>query len=215
MKKIGVALAILVFFIADIFAALQYDAKSGAAGSYSAIKQSVGVGVEMISSGSLFLQGGSLPSGMVEFGYYVVGKEVAGAHSIDMTAVPGKGVFVGNFSEGDQVAFWAKGADGELFDSIHGDRKGDDRFAAYLGDNGAGTVGMVVGSGGYGGGYGPAKGDSAENGFSFELVGGEHYDASAAVPSGAPLPGVVAAVAVGGAFVAARRWRRSRGNRVK
>lgn len=183
---------------------------------FSAIRQNVGTGASMSTTGELFLrslQGGTVPNGVVSIGYYVLDANynpIAGlSGTIDLSQLAsGNAVSLGTFTEGQQVAFWMKTQDGTTLDSIYDTEKGNDRNAAYVDNNSSGNIQMVLGYGGYGGGYSPVKPgklDSASD-FYFE-ISGEARD----VPAQGSLPGVLAFLALGLAVLFGwRLWTRSR-----
>jgi len=216
MKKI-IGLIALVMAMVNLMAAAQYKAKpnSSLGSNISSIKQNEGVGVVMGSAGSVFIKKSTaLPSNVISFGYYVVGKESIGVNVIDLDNVTENGVFVGNFEAGDKVAFWMQTEDGTYLDSMHNGNKGDDRNAAYIGGNDKNNVEMVIGNGGYGNGYGPAKGDSiGKNDLVLDIIGGDKYNPPPA-PVGEPLPGVAVAVTVSAAVGASAVLRKRRQKRL-
>lgn len=188
-----------------------------AAPVFSAIRQNVGTGVSMSATGELFLrslQGGTVPTGVVSMGYYVLDANynpIAGlGGTIDLSQLAsGNAVSLGTFTQGQQVAFWMKTENGATLDSIYDGEKGNDRNAAYVENNGSGNLQMVLGYGGYGGGYSPVKPgqlDSASDLY-FEISGKAQQD----IPAQGSLPGMLAFLVLGLAVLFGwRLWARAR-----
>ncbi len=187
---------LLIFLIslalcAGLFAAHQYEA----------IHQNQGVGVHVNQSVELFLNTSSskLPEGITEFGYYKLdskGDMIQGSStSLDMSALLKNGsVSLGSFSGGDSIAFWMKTDKGSYLDSYYRDGKHGDRNAAYLGNNSKNNTNMVMGNLDLSHGWSPSQGFQ-DNALVFEVsnVGKG--------PSGQPLPGFLATLAIGGGVI--------------
>lgn len=191
---------------------------SAAAAAVSAINQNTGVGASVSASSELFLrslQGGSIPQGVTSIGYYVLDSNydpISGlGGTLDLAKVAsGSAVSLGTFTAGQQVAFWMKTEDGTMLESIYDEEKGNDRKAAYVENNGSGNLQMVLGFGGYGGGYSPVKPgqlDTASD-FYFEVSGQPRPG-----PAQGSLPGMLVSLIFGAVVLAViwlRPWARKR-----
>ena len=191
---------------------------AGATTQYDTIRQNAGAGIIVTDPSAIYLKlsGNALPQGVTSFGYYLVDQNlnrIAGSGQvIDLSGASDSRVFVGNFDASERIAFWMQTdqsrTDQEYFDSIYRGNSGNDRNAAYVRNNGQGNTEIVIGYGGYGGGYSPAKPgklDSVDD-FVFTVEGQPLRPG----PNGEPLPGILLCLLPGAAWLATRRIKSGR-----
>ncbi|MDD3155306.1 MAG: hypothetical protein PHS41_10595 [Victivallaceae bacterium] len=186
---------------------------SFAAHQYTAINQNKGVGVKINETVnlSLSIDSGALPEGVTEFGYYYLDKKgqstgVGAAFDLNKLFTAGS-VSLGEFHAGESIVFWMKTSEGNYLDSYHRNGKRGEKYAAYVGNNGATNTSAIMGYDDFSGGWGPT--DGASNSLEFTISG-----ADASAPVGQPLPGVLATVLIGSGALGAAWKKRSAKRRV-
>ncbi len=199
-KLTAILIAVILSLAVNVFAVAQF----------SAIAQNQGVGIQLNSSGSLYLYSDmTLPSNFDAFGYYKMDRanNMLTSTTLDLKQIESLGGLIGSFSAGDRIAFWVQTTEGAYLDSMNRDgRKGNARYAAYYGNNGLNNTSAIIGTGGYGSGYSPYKGQPAKSDFVFE-IGNVAYE----IPvTGQPLPGVVLSLAAGLAVLLILQKKRKR-----
>lgn len=152
------------------------------------INNSVALNLTMVGDSTAFSEHFS------SFGYYVIDNNGNNSlqKTLDWSSANNGTMELGSFSEGETVAFWARGINQAIvYDSMNSlSEKGTSRDSAYVNNNGDQDITITMGTIGANG-YGAVKPNllSDEN-LTFKIS--THSSATTPASSGQPLPGVLA-----------------------